>query len=85
MLLNLWVQVIWYSGMRMPPPPPPEGASGQHFVAKGISINSPWAPKENCVHGCLQPHHCSPLCTPTLTPSRTRTLAPPKRGLTDGH
>ena len=29
----------------LPPPPPPLGAFGQQFVAKGVALRRPWAPK----------------------------------------
>ena len=43
------------------PTPPPKGASGQ-LVAKGPGVSWVTCPKHlNYVHGCLQPHHPSPL------------------------
>ena len=45
------------------------------FVSKGTGLGihpqESLAPEGNFVHGCLQPHHCSPHCTPTpaLTPA----------------
>ena len=32
-------------GRQLPLPPPPKGTFGQQFVAKGVALRRPWAPK----------------------------------------
>ena len=59
-------------------PPPPHGASGQHLVAKGAALRSPWAPKAPDAPWAPKPpkgKFC-PLCTPTLSLNPTLTLTP---------